>query len=394
MTPSAATSPSSPGSPPSQTSSSHAPVPRRVSPPSRLLCGPGPSNVHPDVLSAMALPLTGHLDPYFLAILDQINEMLRTVFVTQNLLTFPLSGTGSAGLEAALVNTLETGDTAVICVNGVFGERLCEVVKRCGARVERVEAPWGQPISPDDLARTMQRFPQARLVAAVHAETSTGVENNPAALGRVIREHAPDALFVLDAVTSLAGIPVNLDSCHVDICYSGTQKCLSVPPGLSPVSFSERAFARCQTRTTPTQSWYLDVSLIGRYLDASQRAYHHTAPISALFGLHEGLRRVLNEGLEARYRRHRAAGERLQQELKKRGYQLFAAEGARLPQLTSVLLPDGVDDAAVRNKLLHEQGIEIGGGLGAYAGKLWRIGLMGENATDEVVDRLLDALPS
>ena len=319
--------------------------------------------------------------------------MLRSVFRTANAVTFPVSGTGSAGMEAAFVNLLEPGDTAIVCVNGVFGERMCDVARRCGATVVRVEADWGHPVDPAVVAEAAAAHPGARLAALVHAETSTGAATDVGAWAGAVRSEAPDALLVVDTVTSLAGTPVDVDAWGVDVCYSGTQKCLSVPPGLAPITFGERALRRARERPTPVQSWYLDVNMISAYLDSATRAYHHTAPISAILGLHEGLRIVLEEGLDARWARHAAAGAELQSALEERGMRLFAAPGARLPQLTSVSVPGCTDDGAFRTALARDTGIEIGAGLGPWAGRVWRIGLMGENARPEVVGRLLDAIP-
>lgn len=366
-------------------------VPPAAALPARLLCGPGPSNVAPRVSEAMARPIAGHLDPAFVAVMDEISMMLRTVFGTANRTTFPVSGTGSAGMEASLVNLLEPGDTAVIGVNGVFGERMCEVARRCGSTVLRVDSPWGEPVDPEAFADVLQAHRHARLAAFVHAETSTGAWTDAAAVCSAARSVAPDTLVVVDAVTSLAGVEVDVDGWGIDVCYSGTQKCLSVPPGLAPVTFGERALARVATRTSAVQSWYLDVSLIAGYLE--DRVYHHTAPIAMLVGLHEGLRVVLEEGLAARTARHLAAGTRLQAVLEDRGYGISARAGARLPQLTAATVPTGIDPAEVRRRLLMERNIEIGAGLGTEGARMWRIGLMGENATDAVVDTLLDALP-
>lgn len=355
----------------------------------RLLLGPGPSPVADRILEAMALPTVGHLDPNFLAIMDDVNRRLRSVFGTENRMTFPVSGTGSAGMEASLANLLEPGDTAIVGVNGVFGTRLAEMARRMGANVVTVKADWGRIIPPGRLIETLRSHPDARLLALVHAETSTGVLQPLEEIGRAVQ--ATDTLLVVDAVTSLGGIPVEVDHVGVDVCYAGTQKCLGVPPGLAPITFSERAMGRIRTRTVPCQSWYLDVSLIAGYL-GEERRYHHTAPINLIYGLHEGLVMVEEEGLEARFRRHRTVGERLQDELERRGFELFAQDGHRLPQLTSAALPGGRDEAPVRKRLLEEHGIEVGGGLGPAKGKIWRVGLMGHGATDESVERLLSAV--
>jgi alanine-glyoxylate transaminase/serine-glyoxylate transaminase/serine-pyruvate transaminase len=357
--------------------------------PDRLLLGPGPSNPYPEVLVALGRPLLGHLDPEFLTILDETCDRLRTVFRTRNELTLPISGTGSAGMEACFVNLLEPGDTAIVGVNGVFGERMCEVARRCGAEVVRVEAPWGRALPPRQLLDAQQRNPGARLLAVVHAETSTGVENDVAPL-RVLQE--TDTLLLVDTVTSLGGIPVEADAWGVDACYAGTQKCLGVPPGLAPLTFSERAVARVRERSTPPQSWYLDLGLIGDYVASSARKYHHTAPTAMVVALHAGLGALLDEGLDAAWARHRAVGERLHSGLEKLGWSLIAEEGHRLPQLTSVRLPAGRDEAALRSTLLTEYGIEVGGGLGEFAGSAWRIGLMGHGARERSVTTLLGAL--
>lgn len=355
--------------------------------PDRLLLGPGPSNPYPEVIEAFQRPVLGHLDPDFLAVLDGIADRLRAVFRTANPLTLPVSGTGSAGMEACFVNLVEPGDTVVVGVNGVFGERMCEVARRCGATVVRVEAPWGRAIDPQRLLDARAAAPHTRLVAVVHAETSTGVENEIAPLAEL---QGTDTLLLVDTVTSLGGIPVEVDAWGVDAAYSATQKCLGVPPGLAPVTFSPRAAERVRSRTAAVQSWYLDLSLIADYVGAARR-YHHTAPISMLYALHAGLGVLLDEGLEASWARHRAAGARLQEALPEYGFRAFATE-RRLPQLTSVWLPDGVDDAKLRDELRTRFDIEVGGGLGELAGKGWRIGLMGHGARERSVTTLLGAL--
>jgi alanine-glyoxylate transaminase / serine-glyoxylate transaminase / serine-pyruvate transaminase len=355
----------------------------------RLLLGPGPSNPYPEAVAAFSRPLLGHMDPEFIALLDETMARLRTVFRTENQLTLPISATGSAGMEACFVNLLEPGDTAIVGANGVFGDRMCEVARRCGAEVVRVEAEWGTPLDPARLLDAQQANPHARLVAVVHAETSTGVENDVAPLG-ALRD--TDTLFVLDTVTSLGGIPVEIDGWGVDAAYSGTQKCLGVPPGLSPVTFSPRAVERLQGRATPVQSWYLDLSLIANYVSGDARVYHHTAPVAMVFALHAALGAILDEGLEAAWARHRQVGERLQRELPELGFRLVVDEGFRLPELTTAWLPDGADDASLRKALLETYGIEVGGGLGAFAGKAWRIGLMGHSARERSVTTLLGAL--
>jgi alanine-glyoxylate transaminase/serine-glyoxylate transaminase/serine-pyruvate transaminase len=349
----------------------------------RTLLGPGPSNLYPEVVAAQALPILGHLDPAFLALLDETCERLRTVFRTSNELTFPASGTGSAGMEASFVNFVEPGATVVVGVNGVFGNRMCDVAERCGAEVIRVDAPWGQPLDP---AAVLAAHPSPTIIAVVHAETSTGVRNAIEPLGA----GKGDALLLVDCVTSLGGIPVEVDGWGIDIAYSGTQKCLGVPPGLAPLTVNERARSRMVERS---RSWYLDLRMISEYVGSgSGRTYHHTAPTVAIAGLHAGLGALLDEGLEASWARHGSAGSALQDGLQKLGLELFAAEGHRLPELTTVWLPDGADDKALRGALLDDYGIEVGGGLGEFAGKVWRIGLMGPNARHANVTLLLGAL--
>lgn len=358
----------------------------------RLLLGPGPSNAHASVLEAMSRPLLGHLDPEFLALVDRVKDGLRTVFATANPMTLPLSATGSAGMEAALVNLLEPGDRIVVGVNGVFGGRMAEVARRAGAEVTSVEARWGTALDPNAMAEAIARI-RPRVVSFVHAETSTGVCQPVEEIAASAR--AAGALVVLDCVTSLAGRPVRLDDWGIDAAYSGTQKCLSCSPGLSPVSFSERALEAVKSRKRPVQSWYLDLSLLASYFAGAKRVYHHTAPISAIYGLAAGLDRVLAEGLPARFARHAEAGRRLVAALEPLGFEPLVAEAERLPMLTSVRLPVRIRDqgeAAVRTRLLDEFDIEVGGGLGPLAGEIWRIGLMGENARPEVVDRLVEAL--
>lgn len=358
---------------------------------SRLLLGPGPSPVSERILDAMARPTVGHLDPQFLALMDDVSERLRRVFGTDNEMTFPVSGTGSAGMEAALANVVEPGDTVIVGVNGVFGTRLAEMGRRMGAEVVTVEADWGRILPPGRLLEAVDEHPDARVLAVVHAETSTGVRQPLEEVGDALRGRS--TLFLVDAVTSLGGIPVEVDRNGIDVCYSGTQKCLGVPPGLAPVTFSDEAMERIRQRDLACQSWYLDVTLIARYL-GEERSYHHTAPINTIYGLHEGLRLIDEEGLEARYGRHHEVGDRLHRELVDRGFELFAQEGHRLPQLTAAELPAGREEAPLRRRLLVEHGIEVGGGLGPGKGKLWRIGLMGAGATHENVDRLLEAVDS
>ena len=360
--------------------------------PERLLLGPGPSNAHPSVLEAMSRPLLGHLDPDFIALLDRTKEGLRTVFGTRNAMTLPISATGSAGMEAALVNLLEPGERVVVGVNGVFGGRMAEVARRAGAEVTVVEADWGKTLDPNAMAEAISRV-APKVVSFVHAETSTGVCQPVEEI--VAAARAAEAMVVLDCVTSLAGRPVELDAWGIDAAYSGTQKCLSCPPGLSPVSFSDRALESVRARKHPVQSWFLDLTLLAGYYGGEKRVYHHTAPITAIFGLAAGLDRVLEEGLPARYARHADAASRLVAGLESMGFSPLVEEADRLPMLTSVRLPERVralGDGAVRSRLLEEFGIEVGAGLGPLAGEIWRIGLMGENARPEPVERLLEAL--
>ncbi len=350
--------------------------------------GPGPSAVSTRVLQAMAQPTIGHLDPQFLALMDETMALLRYVFRTENPLTFPVSATGSAGMEAAFVNLLEPGDRVVIGVNGVFGERMCDVASRCGAEVRRVDAEWGRSLDPAAMEAAIRETSPA-LVAVVHAETSTGVVQPLADIQRAARE--ADAVFLVDCVTSLGGVDLRVDEWGIDVAYSGTQKCLSCPPGLAPVTFGERALERFDRRTSRVQSWYLDIGMIRRYW-SGERLYHHTAPINAVYGLREALRIVAEEGLDARIERHTRNAAVLHAGLEGMGLRLFAEAGNRLPSLTTVCVPEGCDEAAVRGALLNEFNLEIGGGLGPVKGKVWRIGLMGESSTPRSILYLLSSL--
>jgi alanine-glyoxylate transaminase/serine-glyoxylate transaminase/serine-pyruvate transaminase len=361
-------------------------VPMRAT--ERVLMGPGPSGVSTRVLEALSRPTIGHLDPVFLEVLDETQGMLREVLGTKNALTLPISATGSAGMETCFVNLLEPGDHALICRHGVFGGRMAEVARRCGAEVTMVDAPWGRAIDPSDVAKAANGR-AFKVLAIVHAETSTGVLQDLSPF-RAIADSC-GALLLVDAVTSLGGVPVEVDRMGVDAVYSGTQKCLSCPPGLSPVSFSERAHQVLSTRKTPVQSWYFDLNLIGQYF-GGQRVYHHTAPVNMIFALHEALRLVLEEGLEARYARHREQASALRHGLESLGLVLPVEESIRLPPLTLVRIPEGVDDGTVRAKLLADHGLEIGGGLGDFKGNAWRIGLMGASATTQNVELCLAAL--
>ena len=358
--------------------------------PERLLLGPGPCNVSDEVRVALARPLVGHLDPAFLALLDELQRQLLRIFrAPAGSLAVPISGTGSAGMEACLVNLIEPGASLLVAVNGVFGERMAAIGERSGARVQRVEAALGEIVPPERLVAEIEAQ-RPDVVALVHAETSTGVAQPVIEVARAAR--AAGALVVLDCVTSLGGMDVRMDEWQIDAAYSATQKCLACPPGLSPLAFGPRALDRLEQRRQPVQSWYLDLSLIGRYF-GEQRVYHHTAPISMLYALHAALERVLEEGLEARFARHRAAHERLVAGLEPLGFRMLVPPQHRLPMLNTVF-PPVPDEASVRRRLLEEHGIEIGGGLGKLAGLVWRIGLMGENARPEIVDRLLAALRS
>lgn len=355
----------------------------------RTLLGPGPSNAYPEATSALAAPLLGHLDPEFLRILDETCARLRTVWGTANRRTLPLSGTGSIGMEAAFANVVRSGDVVVVAVNGLFGERMCDVAARYGAEVVRADHEWGTPV---DVSAVLAAHPAPRLVAAVHAETSTGVRSDIAALSAAVHDRDPDALVLADCVTSLGGIPVAIDEWGVDLAYSGTQKCLGVAPGLAPFTMSERGWAH---RNEHPPTWYLDLGMIGDYVGgnaAGGRTYHHTAPVAMIASLHAALGRILDEGLPSVFARHEAAGARLAEGLGELGLTLFAREGSRLPELTTVWVPEGVDSARVRGRLLDEYDIEIGAGAGKYASSVWRIGTMGHNARLDRVELLLAAL--
>jgi alanine-glyoxylate transaminase/serine-glyoxylate transaminase/serine-pyruvate transaminase len=339
----------------------------------------------------MSLPLLGHLDPVFVKMMDEIKVMLRQVFLTRNEMTFPVSGTGSAGMEFCFVNLIEPGDEVVVCVNGVFGTRMVDVAERCGAKVTKVESPWGRIIEPGQVAEVLKTFKgrPPKLVAVVHAETSTGALTPVDEISRLV--HEAGALMVLDTVTSLAGCPVRIDDWNIDAVYSGTQKCLSCPPGLSPVSLGPRAMEVATKRKSKVQSWYLDVNMLASYW-GQERVYHHTAPISMNYALHEALRLVLTEGLENRWKRHQENHDLLVNGLKAMGLSIASQEGHQLWQLNAVTVPPGVDEAVVRKGLLTDHNIEIGAGLGPLKGKIWRIGLMGETSRKEAVTRVLNAL--
>jgi len=357
--------------------------------PEVLLMGPGPSCVPLAVYAALAKPTIGHMDPRFLELMDDLKEKLRTILQTRNRLTVPVSGTGSAGMEAAFVNLVEPGDRVLVLANGVFGQRMADVAARLRAEVETLEFPWGTPVVPERVAERLERQSYG-LVAVVHAETSTGVCNPVAEIGALVKPTG--ALYLVDAVTSLGGMPVAMDAWGCDALYSGTQKCLSCPPGLAPASFSDRAVKKILERRSKVPNWYLDLGMLVKYWEGASRVYHHTAPVNMLYGLHQALEEILREGLEAVLARHRAAHERLVAGLEGMGFEMLVAPPYRLPMLNSVKIPAGTDEAAVRKALLLEHGIEIGGGLGPLAGKIWRIGLMGHTARPENVERLLGAL--
>ncbi len=363
-------------------------IPGPLNPPSRLLLGPGPCDAHPRVLRAMVTPLLGHLDPQFLEIMNGVQEMLRGVYQTQNPVTFPVSATGMAGMETCFVNLVEPGDRVVVCVAGFFGQRMVEIANRAGAQVTVLERSWGEVFDFQHIRETLQKV-RPKLLSIVQAETSTGAWQPLEGLGALCHEF--DTLLLVDAVTSLGCIPVAVDDWQIDAIYSCSQKGLGCPPGLSPVSFSPRAVEVFSKRKTKVQSWYLDVNLVEHYWD-SDRFYHHTGPISMVYALYEGLRLVLEEGLQARWTRHRRNHEALKAGLKASGLTYTANEKHQLPQLNAVRIPAGVEDMAVRKRLLGEFGIEIGGGLGEFRGKAWRIGLMGHNSRPDVVLLFLAAL--
>lgn len=360
-----------------------------LAPSARVLLGPGPSSVPSRVLKAMATPLVGHLDPEFVRLMEETKALLRFVFQTKNTLTLPISGTGSAGMEACFVNLIEPGDEVIVGVNGVFGTRMVDIVERCGATPIKIETEWGRVFTPEQVQAALGQCKRPKLVALVHAETSTGAWQPLEEMAKIV--HAAGALLVVDAVTSLGGCPVKVDAWGIDACYSGTQKCLSCPPGLSPVTFGQRALEVLRQRKTKVQSWYLDMTMIEKYW-GEERVYHHTAPISMNYALREALRLVQEEGLEARFRRHERNHLALAAGLAAMGLPLAAQEGHRLWTLNSVTIPAGVDDAAVRRRLLDEFNIEIGAGLGPLRGKIWRIGLMGDSSSRGNVLLVLSAL--
>ncbi len=361
---------------------------RDIDPGQRILMGPGPSDVPPRVLQAMSAPCIGHLDPYFLSIMDETQTLLRFLFQTENALTIPVSGTGSAGMEACFVNLVEPGDEVLVCVNGVFGTRMCDIVNRLGGKLLRVDGEWGRAIDPDMVEKVAKDRP-LKVLAVVHAETSTGVCQPLEDLAHIAK--GSGALFLVDMVTSLGGMDVALDRMGIDAAYSGTQKCLSCPPGLSPISFSAAALQALGARKNPVVSWYLDMGMVKSYW-GGERKYHHTAPINMIYALREALRIIAEEGLDARFERHRMNHRALVAGVEAMGLSMLVPEKERLPMLNAVRVPEGADDLKVRKMLLQAYGIEIGGGLGDLAGKIWRVGLMGHAARRKNVCLFLSAL--
>jgi alanine-glyoxylate transaminase/serine-glyoxylate transaminase/serine-pyruvate transaminase len=344
--------------------------------------GPGPSNVDPRVNLAMAKPLLGHLDPYFIQIMHQVQALLREVFATRNSLTIPISGTGTAGMEAAFVNVVEPGDKILIGVNGFFGERMVEIAGRCGVEVRRLDGTWGKPFEPAEVEKELQAF-RPKVLALVHAETSTGVLQPLEEFSSILKKF-PETLFLVDTVTSLGGHPVKVDEWGIDVCYSGTQKCLSCPPGLAPITFSPKAMERIKNRARKVQSFYLDMDTLGKYW-GSEITYHHTAPVSMNYALLEALRIVQEEGLDRRFERHRRNHLALVAGVEAMGLKMFVDPPHRLWSLNTIAIPEGIDEVKVRKSLLEEYGLEIGGGLGPLKGKIWRVGLMGYNSDEKNV---------
>src|SRR5688572_21844182 len=359
-----------------------------LDPPQRILLGPGPSMAHPRVLRAMSAPLVGHLDPYFLQIMERTQELLRYAFQTTNRLTIPISGTGSAAMEAAVANMVEPGDSVLVCINGYFGMRLADMAGRYGGQVKTISKAWGEAFTPMEIKAALDDAP-AKIVAIVQAETSTGVYQPLDEIAQIV--HDQGGLLIVDAVTSLGGMPVRVDEIGIDVCYSGSQKCLGCPPGIGPITVGARGEEKLNQRKTPVANWYLDLTAVQKYW-GQERTYHHTAPISSNYAIYEGLRLVAEEGLENRWARHRKNAELLWQGLADLDLTLHVPEAIRLTTLTTVRIPDGVDDLAVRQRLLHDTNIEISGGLGELRGKVWRIGLMGYSSREENVLLLLAAL--
>jgi len=360
-------------------------------PPKRTLMGPGPSDVHPRILDALARPTIGHLDPDFVKMMDEVKEMLQYAFQTENELTMVVSAPGSAGMETCFVNLVEPGEKVIVCKNGVFGDRMKENVERLGGTAVVVEDDWGQPVDPNKVEEALEANPDAKFVSFVHAETSTGAASDVPTLVELAHRH--DCLTIVDAVTSLGGIPLKVDEWGIDAIYSGSQKCLSCVPGLSPVSMNQRAVDKVQNRATKVQSWFLDLNLVMSYWGGgSKRSYHHTAPINSLYAFHEALVILMEEGLANAWQRHKNNHDKLKKGLEELGIDFFVDEDYRLPQLNSVTIPNGVDEAEVRSRLLNEHGLEIGAGLGPMAGKIWRIGLMGYASKDGNIDKCVNAL--
>lgn len=357
--------------------------------PNRTLLGPGPSDIHPRVLKAMATPILGYLDPDFLKVMDEVMNLLRPVFGSQNWCTFPIQATGGAGMETSLCNILEPGDEIIVGLNGFFSARICEIADRCQAKVHIIKADWGRIIEPSQIEDALKKF-KAKIVAIVHAETSTGILQPLDEVGKIVNQHG--AFFLVDAVTSLGGTAIDLDKNHIDICYSCTQKCLGAPPGLSPISFSERALEAVRNRKTKVQSWYFDIELIAKYWREGDRTYHHTSPASMILALHEALKIVHEEGLRTRFERHETNAKALRAGLEAMGLNLLAQKGYQAPMLTSVGIPDGISDMNIRKKLLTQYALEIGGGLGEFRSKAWRIGLMGYSSSRRNVLYCLSAL--
>lgn len=354
-----------------------------------LLMGPGPSSVSDQVYHALAKPTLGHLDPSFILIMDEIKAMLKEVLQTGNAMTMPMSGTGSAGMETCFVNLIEKGDPVLIMVNGVFSTRMVDVAERLGAEVDRIDFEWGTPVQVEKVKEKLQQKTY-KIVAMVHAETSTGVCNPVEEVGQLLKNNP--ALFLVDAVTSLGGMEIKTDEWGIDALYSGTQKCLSCPPGLAPVSFSSEAIEKLKSRKSKVPNWYLDLSLLINYWEGSKRAYHHTAPINMNYGLYQALYNLLEEGTGKAYQRHLEVHHQLVSGLADLGLSMYVEKSARLPMLNAIVVPEGVDEASVRSSLLKDYSIEIGAGLGPLAGKIWRVGLMGHTARPENVEKLLSAL--
>lgn len=360
-------------------------------PPKRILMGPGPSDVHPRILQAMARPTIGHLDPEFIKLMDHIKDLLKWAFQTTNELTFPVSAPGSAGMETCFVNLVEPEDKVIICQNGVFGLRMKENVERAGGMAVMVEQQWGRAVDPNRAEDALKENQDAKIMAFVHAETSTGVLSDAQTLVKLAHQY--DCLAIVDAVTSLGGNPLKVDDWNIDAIYSGSQKCLSCTPGLSPVSFNQRAVEKIRSRKSKVQSWFLDLNLVMNYWSGkSQRTYHHTAPINALYGLHEALLILHEEGLENSWKRHQENHNILREGLEKLGFEFIVPEQERLPQLNAISVPKNRDEAKIRVQLLNEHNLEIGAGLGPLAGKIWRIGLMGFSSRHENIDLCINAL--